>query len=302
MNAYLKYLILFIFLGAVVPGKAQEYGRGSKAKATAATTTTTHTKALVIGTSAAAARDAILFSGYLEHVAQVPVEQLITLSGKTAKAAQIYTALKKLTDSIQEGDQVYFYFSGTSVYSDFLGTPESLLLAADFKAEEPLLSSTGIVRLSDILNLLGKASAEGASIQCILDTNKADDPLVFQQTAKRNMQTIQTRTQNYTCFLATGPEGTSYNSASNSLGVFTHNLVLGLMGAADTNADDRITYSELDDYLYTQVQQQTGKQQQPVCPSLPGESVRVLPPGARAQALKLAQQENAKALFKTLVH
>ena len=50
MNAYLKYLILFIFLGAVVPGKAQEYGRGSKAKATAAATTTKHTKALVIGT------------------------------------------------------------------------------------------------------------------------------------------------------------------------------------------------------------------------------------------------------------
>ena len=110
MNAYLNYLIFLTFLGAVVPGKAQEYGRGSKAKATAATTTTTHTKALVIGTSAAAARDAILFSGYLEHVAQVPVEQLITLSGKTAKAAQIYTALKKLTDSIQEGDQVYFYY------------------------------------------------------------------------------------------------------------------------------------------------------------------------------------------------
>ena len=38
MNAYLNYLIFLTFLGAVVPGKAQEYGRGSKAKATAATT------------------------------------------------------------------------------------------------------------------------------------------------------------------------------------------------------------------------------------------------------------------------
>lgn len=260
-----------------------EDARGAVAKAKTSPDQKGTTRAVIVGLTPSGINDAKLFKRYLIEVAHVPQDQVNCLTGPEAGAKNTYAALKSMVVAAQPGDMLYFYFSGDSRYSDFFEESESLLLTAQAIPGDTHMGAPGILPLGDVIRLLDKAASRKVSIRYIVDTNKAKDSAA---NARKNLETLQARTQKNQLFLAAAPGMQSYCNPDSQLGYFTYYLILGLSGAADLNADDQVSYSEIDDFLYDNLTAVTGGKQMPLSPALPGEIMVSLKPGDREKALQ----------------
>ncbi len=272
---------------------AQEDSRGSRAKALKAEEKSGATRALVIGVGKSGEQDANLFRSFLQKAEQLPEEQLLCLTGKEATAVSIYTRARELVDSVEANDIVYVYFSGISYPNTYFDDRESLFLASDADLEQIQLGAPGLIRISDLVKLFGKATEKAAQVRYIFDTNKVDTPNLSEAQVRQNLENLQTLTQGSQTFLATTGDQFSHTNTSGDYGIYTRFWVTGLLGAADLNADNEITYSEFDDYLYENIQAASDSRQSPLSPSQPGAILKILQPGAREKALELSNKPEA---------
>ena len=272
---------------------AQEDSRGSRAKALKTEEKAGVTRALVIGIGKSGERDANLFCTYLQKAEQLPEEQLFCLTGKNATAVAIYTRAKELVDSVEANDIIYVYFSGISYPNTYFDDRESLFLTSDASLEHIQLGAPGLIRLSDLVKLFGKATEKAAQVRYVFDSNKIDTPNLTEAQALHNLENLQTLTQGTQTFLATTGNQFSQTNASGDYGIYTRFWVTGLLGAADLNADNEITYSEFDDYLYENTQAASNSKQSPLSPSQPGAILKKLQPGVREKALELSNKPEA---------
>ena len=255
----MKYYLAYICLSFLAYSYSQKDSRGSIGD-TNTTRTEGNTYALIIGISDYnetalklnyADNDAALFKNYLSTVENVPEENITLLINKKAVSITIGRELRKLATTVSKGDTVYIYFAGHGDVVDDLGLQEGFLLAAEVNANQEYFAG-GAISLNDLNNRIIKAIIQKeANVILILDACRSG--FIFEDGTQKNMGTLQAMFKNTTKFLSCGAEELSYESSDLQHGYFTHFLVKGLTGKADTNSDKQLQYRELDDYLYNNV-------------------------------------------------
>lgn len=254
MKAFIHYIFLFYLSWSF----SQDNVRGSEAKAI--TTEVTGTKrALIIGVSDYkenalklnyADNDAALFKNYLTEVEGISPENMSLLINEDAVALNIVQELKKLFNKSQTNDILYLYFAGHGDVVDDFGKKEGFLLASDANAHQEYYSG-GVITLDLLNTIVENLSGKGVKVFLILDACKSG--FVFEEGTQKNMGTIQAMFENSTKILSCGSNELSYESGDLHHGYFTYYLVKGLSGNADSDADDKIIFREIDDYLYNNV-------------------------------------------------
>ena len=256
----MKYTLLFIVSLTCALSTAQEDARGSKS--TQVETTDTGTKrALIIGISDYLSKDlklnyadndAFLFKDYLSKIEKVADENIIFLANEDATGMRISQELKNIYTSAVSGDKVYLYFAGHGDVIDDFGDKVGYLLAADANSHQEYNGVGGVLPLAYLNEkVIPKLTEKGVKVFLVLDACKSG--FIYKEGTQKNMGAIQAMFENSIKFLSCGPNELSYESGELKHGYFTYYLVKALAGNADKNSDSNLQYSEIDDYLYENV-------------------------------------------------
>ena len=179
-------------------------------------------------------------------------DQVQLLIDEDATRANILTAVRNTFLKADENDVVLFYFSGHGLQGSFL--------PVDFDGENNKLHH------EELKNLL---NASRAKHKLVLADACHSGSLLVQKSSGTNSRLKKY----YTAFEATrggtgllmSSKGEEYSLEDGGLrsGVFSHFLVRGLKGEANSNEDKVITIKELFDYVHQKVRTYTGNVQTP---------------------------------------
>jgi uncharacterized caspase-like protein/Flp pilus assembly protein TadD len=212
-------------------------------------------------------RDAEQFSTFLRSTAggAIPSDHIQILSEEQATLAQVRAALHTwLVASAGPEDVVYFFFAGHSVLDDhddgyFVthdADPQNLhATALSYREVDETLSTRVRAALVVMVADACHAGRLGWSTYSASAPNRAAEPLARIGQGDRSFLKL----------LASRPTERSYEDEkwNGGHGVFTHVLLEGLSGLADTDGDRVIRASEAIDYVSRRVPELTDAQQHP---------------------------------------
>lgn len=305
----MKYVIFIFFLFFLVQfsfAQQEDGSRGSTPISVGKAETGTK-RALVIGISDYqekelklnfADNDAYLFKDYLTKIEKVSEDNISFLANEKATFAQIILELKNLLNIVNPDDLVYIYFAGHGDVVDDFGEKEGFLLAADANASQEYYSG-GSISLSFLNDkVVPKIIDKGAKVVMILDACKSG--FKYKDSSIKNMRTVQAIFENSTNFLSCGPDELSYESDDINHGYFTYYLVKGLLGNADKNADNKLQYNEIDDYLYENVNNTVSKKyKQNQTPIIRTENARAVYKSVNSEDKNITFSINLKEKIKS---
>ncbi|WP_198658925.1 tetratricopeptide repeat protein [Winogradskyella tangerina] len=254
----MKHIFTYLLIFTIGFCWSQDETRGSKPNAVSSTVTGTK-RAVIVGVSDYnsddlklnyADNDAALFKNYLKDIEGLKDENISLLINKDAVALNVTLELKKQFNASAEGDILYIYFAGHGDVVDDFGEQEGFLLAADASAKQEYYSG-GTIPLDRINTIIKNLSKKGVRVILILDACRSG--FTSEKSAQTNMGTIQAMFQNSTKILSCGENELSHEGSDVKHGYFTYYLIKGLANNADINNDASITYRELGDYLYDNV-------------------------------------------------
>ncbi len=306
----LNYIVLLAWIISIEILAAQNNARGSEAEDNSSANSQGDIRALIVGISDYneeqlklnyAANDAALFKNYLTEVENVNKDNITLLLNKDAVAPIIYQEFEKLIASTQTNDLVYIYFAGHGDVIEKFGAKQGFLLTAEVNAKQEYMSS-GTIRFSDLELVLNGLVQKQANVVLVLDACKSGFP--FSASSQKNMGTFQAIFENSSRFLSCSSDELSYENPATQHGYFTYYLVKGLLGDADSDSDDSISYRELDDFLYDNVPNEVEKnhngKQTPVITTKNKRDIfsryRTDLPSFSFDALKIATQKNVVAM------
>ncbi|MDF1667784.1 MAG: caspase family protein [Planctomycetota bacterium] len=207
-----------------------------------------------------AENDAVAFADFLKKDKNSPIrnaENVMLLTGKKATGREIRKAIYKhlVRKAVQKEDTIIFYFAGHG-YSE-----SNSCYLAGYDTEPTALKATA----------LSQENLQG----CWKDINAERKLLLVDACHSGGLQGV--RSGNSVSELSMGGKGSIMIAASRAKqqscespklkhGIFTHSLIEGWKGGADSSKDGRITARELIRYLETQVPAQAkrlGKEQNP---------------------------------------
>ena len=255
----IRYIqLLFVVLAWNVA--AQSDSRGA-ITTKVATTSGGQQRALVIGISDYlssdlklnfADNDAYMFKNFLTQIEKVNEENISFLVNEEATGIRIAQELKNIYAQSVSGDIVYIYFAGHGDVVDDFDEKIGYLLAADANAKQEYNGVGGVVPLAYLNEkVLPKLAEKGVKVFLVLDACKSG--FIYKEGTQKNMGAIQSMFEQSIKFLSCGPNELSYESSELKHGYFTYYLIKGMAGEADSNADNKLQFNEIDDYLYTKV-------------------------------------------------
>jgi len=210
-------------------------------------------------------RDAEAFVEWLKSPAggSVPTENIRLLIGEKAKNAQIVADLDGLAENAQEGDLIIIYFSGHGDVETKTFNQLGFLLAWDSAPTNYKAGAYSLGYLQDMvstISLLKKARVVVITDACHAG-KLAGSTFGGAQIANSN---LAKQFANEVKIMSCQPnelalEGEQWGGGR---GAFSFNLLEGLTGLADKNADATVSLYEIDRYLGDVVPQQTAPHSQ----------------------------------------
>lgn len=213
--------------------------------------------------------DAYRFYAFLKSPegGALPDKQVKLLVDEEANKENILNALKEMFFQSEPNDVVMMYFSGHGLKGSFLPIDFD---GADIKVDHAEINAI----FEDTDAALKLCIADACHAGSLLASKGMDEwalaalyPDLAQIAAGMAL------------FLSSKSDENSLESSGLRQGVFSHFLIRGLKGEADSNQDQLVTIEELYQYVYTQVRAYTVKRQNPVIkgnynPSTPIAKIR----------------------------
>lgn len=183
----------------------------------------------------------------------VPDEQLEILIDDAATYENIKASMERIYGQAGPNDMVLLYFSGHGLRGSFLPIDFD-----GFNNKLPHEEITTIFKNSRAKYKLCIADACHSGSLLAMRSGSAQSIITsfYEKLAEANGGTA--------LLLSSKSEETSLESSGLRQGVFSHFLIRGLKGEADTNADNMVSVQELFDYVYSNVRSYTGNRQSPV--------------------------------------
>jgi len=197
----------------------------------------------------------------------IPDEQMVVLIDEDATRDNILRHMRDLFGKAGPNDLVLLYFSGHGLQGSFL--------PIDYDGHNNQLFHSDIKRLLD---------ASAAKYQLILADACHSGSLLAsrgrqpEETLSKYYETLARSKSGTALIMSSKSEETSLESGSLRQGVFSHFLIRGLKGQANTDGDGIVSVQELFQFVYENVRSYTRNQQSPVLegnydPKMPVSSV-----------------------------
>lgn len=185
----------------------------------------------------------------------VKMSNMKVLVDEAATKANVLKALKTFGDKADENDVLIFYFSGH-------GMPESLL-PIDYDGE----GSEFQLYHKDLVNILKDSDAKSKVV--IADACYSGSMLAFKGEDYENSMNnyyneIRKNEGGLVMLMSSKAEETSIENNGLRQGIFSHFLMRGLYGAANTDSDKLIRLDELFEYVQKNVSFYTNSYQTPM--------------------------------------
>lgn len=181
----------------------------------------------------------------MAQVFKAHTNDVVTLVGARATRANIINTMRSQFSKAGKGDQIIFFFSGHG-YDD------------GFCAYDTQSPKTGL-SYKDIYSVF-RASKAGRKI-ILADACHAGGLRV---TKKQNAGSKPATSTDVMLFLSCRTSENSIERRNMQYGLFTHFLMHGIRGKADSNRDRKISARELFNYVSTAVAKESGGRQHPV--------------------------------------
>lgn len=183
----------------------------------------------------------------------LPEEQIRILIDEDATKVNIKTTMEDIFGKAGPNDLVFFYFSGHGLKGAFL--------PIDFDGVDNKLYHEEV---NDILN-----RSPAKYKLCIADACHSGSLLAMRGGKVPNLlttyyETLAQAKAGTALLMSSKSEETSLESSGLRQGVFSHFLIRGLKGEADSNNDKIVTVQELFDFVQSNVRSYTGNRQSPV--------------------------------------
>ena len=182
----------------------------------------------------------------------LPDKQLRLLIDEAATKDEILKNLDDFAQKSGKNDAIMFFFSGHGVDGAFL--------PSDYDGRNQ------VVKHKDLLDIIENSKAKSKII--IADACHSGSFTAKRQNHETTINTLYSAFSNSRggtlLLLSSKAEETSIESNGLRQGVFSHFLITGLNGHANTNSDKIITVKEIYDYVYTNVRFFTNNRQTPV--------------------------------------
>lgn len=186
----------------------------------------------------------------------VPDEQISVLIDEDANKEQIIRTMKRKFHKADANDVIVFYFSGHGYDGSFI--------PSDFDGKNNLLSH------SDLINVLESSKAKHKVVfadACHSGSLNQNNTLAMKAPYSKKLTDYYKQFNDSKGGLALlmSSKETEYSLEDHGLrqGVFSHYLMRGLKGEANSNNDRLISISELYDYVNYNVKRYTGNIQNP---------------------------------------
>ena len=183
----------------------------------------------------------------------LPDNQIKVLIDEDATKQNIKTSMKELFSQAAPEDIVLFYFAGHGLKGSFL--------PIDFDGYNFKLSHEEINALMEENQAHLKLTIADA---CHSGSAASDFGGNTDEMMKNLYNSFASKGQEQAILMSSKSEETSLESKGLRQGVFSHFLIRGLKGEADSNKDNVVTLKELYDFIYENVKEFTGDKQTPV--------------------------------------
>lgn len=199
--------------------------------------------------------DAYRFYAFLKSLegGALPDEQLRILIDEDASRANILDNLKELFEQAGPNDLVMFYFSGHGLNGSFL--------PIDFDGFNNKIAHDEIAEAFNHCRAKYRLCIADAchSGSILAMRSGGNEPVLSQY-----YQTLARSVSGTALIMSSKGDETSLESAGLRQGVFSHFLIRGLKGEADTDHDKMVTVEELYNFVNRNVRDYTGNRQSPV--------------------------------------
>ena len=187
-------------------------------------------------------------------------DQIIIMIDESATRDKVIKSMKEMFSKAEKDDMILFYFSGH-------GEKEGLL-PIDYNGYDNVLEHKVI---SEILN-----ESKARYKVCITDACYAgtmEEALAKTKNVKEESNRISELYKNpfedfsktsMVLLMSSKAQETSVENAGLRQGIFSHFLLRGLKGAADTNKDKNVTVEEIYDFVQKNVKYYTSEYQTPI--------------------------------------
>lgn len=198
------------------------------------------------------ARDAEDFIATLEKSDLSDYQSLkskLLLTNASATAASIKSALRKLSDGVQQGDVAMLFFSGHGVIMD----GDTYFMGIDSESNDPFSA----VDFNDIKKMLRRLCDRGVKVVLFMDACHSG---AMGKKGARSLATIDAA--GIIGFYSSTEMEESMETQKLQNGLFTHALLQGLKGAAAEQGE--ITTTSLHRYIENKVEAESKGQQHPI--------------------------------------
>lgn len=216
--------------------------------------------------------DAYLFHSFLKSPegGALPDQQIQLLVDEQATRQNILEALQRAADQAKADDVLLFYFSGHGLPGSFL--------PVDFDGTERQLKHEDIKAILDQSAAKARLLFSDACHSGTLATIGQEEMLSYRASEESMMKEYYRALANsrggMALILSSRGKEVSLESSGLRSGVFSHYLIKGLKGEADTGADGMISVGELYSFVRSKVRSYTAGAQTPV---LAGDIDREMP-------------------------
>lgn len=182
----------------------------------------------------------------------LPDEQIEVLIDEAASRNEIINKLEAVAAKATKNDVIIFYFSGHGLEGSFLPT--------DYDG------GSYVVKHQTIKDILESSDAKAKIV--IADACHSGSFLAtrsgYETIVNAYYSAFKESEGGFALMLSSKGEENSIESNGLRQGIFSHYLIKGLAGAANTNGDEIVTIDELFFYVYNNVRYYTNKSQTPI--------------------------------------
>ncbi|MCB0651214.1 MAG: caspase family protein [Saprospiraceae bacterium] len=183
----------------------------------------------------------------------IPEDQIRILIDEAATKDNIKNAMKEIFWKAGPNDLVFMYFSGHGLKGAFL--------PIDFDGTANKLYHEEVVQILDKSPAKYKLCiADACHSGSLLALKGGTEPSVF----GKYYESLANAKAGTALIMSSKSDETSLESSGLRQGVFTHFLIRGMKGEADSNGDKIVNVQELYNYVYTNVREYTGNRQSPI--------------------------------------